>query len=338
MTTNRRKFVQAVGGTAALAAAGIRPAFGQAAEFQLKWANNIPVTHPSTIRAKEAADKIKVETKGRVDIQVFPNNQLGGDTDMLSQVRSGAIDIFPLSGLILQTLVPLAGINGVAFAFKDYNTVWAAMDGDLGAFIRAAIARAGLHTFDKCLDNGYRQITSSTKPIAVPADLNGFKIRVPVSPLWTSLFKAFGASPASINFSEVYSALQTKVVEGQENPLSIIQIAKLYEVQKYCSMTGHMWDGQWVLANGKMWASLPPDLQAVVARNISEAVVKQREDMAKLNDTVEADLKSKGLIFNSPDKTPFRAALTKAGFYEEWKTKFGPDAWAKLEQYSGKLA
>jgi tripartite ATP-independent transporter DctP family solute receptor len=337
MTIDRRRFVQAVGGTAALAAAGIRPAFGQAAEFQLKWANNIPVTHPSTLRAKEAAEKIKAETKGRVDIQVFPNNQLGGDTDMLSQVRSGAIDIFPLSGLILQTLVPLAGINGVAFAFKDYATVWAAMDGELGAFIREAIGKAGLFTFDKCLDNGYRQITSSTKPIVTPADLNGFKIRVPVSPLWTSLFKAFGASPASINFSEVYSALQTKVVEGQENPLSIIQIAKLYEVQKYCSMTGHMWDGQWVLANGKMWAGMPKDLQAIIARNVNEAVVKQRDDMARLNDTVEADLKAKGLVFNYPDKVPFRAALTKAGFYEEWKGKFGADAWAKLEKYSGQL-
>ena len=338
MTIDRRRFVQTLGGAAALAVTGIRSAHGQAAEFQLKWANNIPATHPSTIRVREAADKIKAETKGRVDIQVFPNNQLGGDTDMLSQVRSGAIDIFPLSGLILQTLVPLAGINGVAFAFKDYNTVWAAMDGDLGAFIRDAIAKAGLYTFEKCLDNGYRQITSSTKPIVTPADLNGFKIRVPVSPLWTSLFKAFGASPASINFSEVYSALQTKVVEGQENPLSIIQIAKLYEVQKYCSLTGHMWDGQWVLANGKMWAGMPKDLQTIISRNVIEAVVKQREDMAKLNDTVEADLKSKGLVFNSPDKGPFRAALTKAGFYDEWKTKFGAEAWAKLEQYSGKLA
>ncbi len=338
MSIDRRKFVQTLGGAAALTAAGMRPAYGQAAEFQLKWANNVPLTHPSTVRIKEAADKIKVETKGRVDIQVFPNNQLGGDTDMLSQVRSGAIDIFSLSGLILQTLVPLAGINGVAFAFKDYNTVWAAMDGDLGAMIREAIAKAGLFTFDKCLDNGYRQITSSTKPIVVPADLNGFKIRVPVSPLWTSLFKAFGASPASINFSEVYSALQTKVVEGQENPLSLIQIAKLYEVQKYCSLTGHMWDGQWVLANGKMWAGMPKELQAIMAKNISEAVLRQREDMAKLNDTVEGELKAKGLIFNSPDKVPFRAALTKAGFYDEWKGKFGPEAWAKLEQYSGKLA
>jgi tripartite ATP-independent transporter DctP family solute receptor len=330
--------VQAVGSAGALAALPVRPAFAQAAEFQLKWANNIPATHPSTLRAKEAAEKIKAETKGRVAIEVFPNNQLGGDTDMLSQVRSGAIDIFPLSGLILQTLVPLAGINGIAFAFKDYKSVWDAMDGDLGAFVREANAKVGLHTFEKCLDNGYRNITSSTKPINTPEDLKGFKIRVPVSPLWTSMFKAFGSAPASINFSEVYSALQTKVVEGQENPLSIIQIAKLYEVQKYCSMTGHMWDGQWVLANGKLWASLPADIKAIVTRNVNEAVVKQREDMAKLNDSVEADLKSKGMAFNYPDKNAFRAVLAKAGFYEEWKGKFGADAWARLEKYSGKLA
>src|SRR5512140_2778211 len=222
MSIDRRRFVQGLAATTAIAA-GVRPAFGQAAEFKLKWANNIPATHPSTIRVREAAEKIKAETKGRVDIQVFPNNQLGGDTDMLSQVRSGAIDFFPLSGLILQTLVPLAAINGVAFAFKDYATVWAAMDGELGAFVRETIGKTGLHTFDRCLDNGYRQITSSTKPINTPDDLKGFKIRVPPSPLWTSLFKALGASPTSINFSETYSALQTKVVEGQENALSLLE-------------------------------------------------------------------------------------------------------------------
>jgi tripartite ATP-independent transporter DctP family solute receptor len=337
MTIDRRRFVQTAAGAAALAAAGIRPAFGQAAEFQLKWANNIPATHPSTVRVKEAAEKIKAETKGRVDIQVFPNNQLGGDTDMLSQIRSGAIDLFPLSGLILQTLVPLAAINGVAFAFKDYKTVWDAMDGDLGAFVREAIGKTGLHTFDRPLDNGYRQITSSTHPIATPEDLKGFKIRVPASPLWTSLFKAFGASPTSINFSETYSALQTKVVEGQENALSLLEIAKLYEVQKYVSMTDHMWDGQWVLANGKSWGAIPPDLQAIITRNVTAAVLAQREDMAKLNVGVEATLKQKGMVFNYPDKTLFRAALTKAGFYDEWKGKFGADAWAKLEKYSGKL-
>ena len=335
----RRRLLQVTGAAGATSLAGFAaPVFAQAAEFQFKWANNIPATHPSTIRIKEAAEAIKRDSKGRVDIQVFPNNQLGGDTDMLSQVRSGAIDFFPLSGLILQTLVPVAAINGLAFAFKDYQSVWAAMDGDLGAHVRGAIGKVNLHVFDRCLDNGFRNITTSTKPINTADDLKGFKIRVPVSPLWTSMFKAFGASPASINFSEVYSALQTKVVEGQENPLAIIDIAKLYEVQKYVSMTGHMWDGQWILANGKRWAATPADIQKLITQHVTEAVIKQRDDIRRLNNSIEVQLKAKGMVFNYPDVKSFRDALSKAGFYKEWRAKFGDEAMAKLEKYSGKLA
>ena len=171
-------------------------------------------------RAKEMAAAIKAETNGRFDLQIFPNNQLGSDTDMLSQIRSGGVEFFTLSGLILATLVPAASINGIGFAFPDYDTVWKAMDGDLGAYVRGEITKANLVVMDKIWDNGFRQTTSSTKPINGPDDFKGFKIRVPVSPLWTSMFKAFDAAPASINFSEVYSALQTKIVEGQENPLA----------------------------------------------------------------------------------------------------------------------
>ena len=172
------------------------------------------------VRAKEMAAAIKAETNGRFDLQIFPNNQLGSDTDMLSQIRSGGVEFFTLSGLILATLVPAASINGIGFAFPDYDTVWKAMDGDLGAYVRGEINKANLVVMDKIWDNGFRQTTSSTKPINGPDDFKGFKIRVPVSPLWTSMFKAFDAAPASINFSEVYSALQTKIVEGQENPLA----------------------------------------------------------------------------------------------------------------------
>ncbi|MBC7483336.1 MAG: TRAP transporter substrate-binding protein [Rhizobacter sp.] len=336
MTPARRQFVQGIAAGGALAATGTS-SFAQTAPITLKWANNIPVTHPSNVRIREAVEAIKKETNGKIDIQIFPNNQLGGDTDMLSQVRSGAIDIFPLSGLILQTLVPVAGINGLAFAFKDYQTVWAAMDGDLGAYVRAAIGKVNLHVFDRCLDNGYRNITSSTRPINTAADLKGFKIRVPVSPLWTSMFKALEASPASINFSEVYSALQTRVVEGQENPLAVIDLAKLYEVQKYCSMTGHMWDGQWILANGKRWAALSPDIQAVITKHVTAAVMAQRDDIRRLNNGLEAQLKAKGLAFNYPENKSFRDALSKAGFYKEWRAKFGDEAMGQLEKYSGKL-
>ncbi|MBV8167566.1 MAG: TRAP transporter substrate-binding protein, partial [Alphaproteobacteria bacterium] len=218
-TLTRRRLLGAAGATA-LVGTTVRRA--RAAEFTLKYAHNSQTTHPLHIRTSEAAERIKQETGGKVEIQIFPNNQLGGDTDMLSQVRSGGIEFFTLSGLILATLVPVASINGIGFAFKSYDQVWPAMDGELGAHVRAAIAKAGLVAMPKIWDNGYRQITSSTKPIVTADALRAFKIRVPVSPLWTSMFKAFGASPASINFNEVYSALQTKVVEGQENPLTLI--------------------------------------------------------------------------------------------------------------------
>jgi tripartite ATP-independent transporter DctP family solute receptor len=212
------------------------------------------------------------------------------------------------------------------------------MDGALGAHVRAEIAKRGLYAFGKMYDNGYRQITSATKPIKTPDDLNGFKIRVPVAPLWTSLFKAFGASPTSINFSEVYTALQTKVVDGQENPLSLIDTAKLYEVQKFVAITNHMWDGFWFLANKKSWEALPEDLRGIVEAEFNAGAVAEREDLAKMNNTVADSLKGKGLQFVETDAQAFRAKLKSAGFYEEWKGKFGPEAWGILEKAVGNLS
>ena len=310
----------------------------QQAEFSYKFANNLPESHPFVARAREMAAAIKTETNGRFDLQVFPNSQLGSDTDMLSQVRSGGVEFFTLSGLILATLVPAASINGIGFAFPDYPTVWKAMDGDLGAYVRGEINKAGLEVMEKIWDNGFRQTTSSTKPITGPDDFKGFKIRVPVSPLWTSMFKAFDASPASINFSEVYSALQTKVVEGQENPLALISAAKLYEVQKYCSLTNHMWDGFWFLMNRRAWAALPDDIKAIVTKHVNDAAVKERADTEKLNASVKDELARGGLTFNQPTVGPFRDKLRAAGFYAEWKGKYGDHAWDLLEKSVGKLS
>jgi TRAP-type transport system periplasmic protein len=323
-------------GAAGLPAVAIGRA--RAAGLAFKYANNLPLTHPMNIRAKEAAARIARETDGRVTIQIFPNNVLGGDTDMLSQVRSGAIQFFTLSGLILATLVPVASINGIGFAFKDYDQVWAAMDGPLGDYVRVAIAKAGLVAMSKMWDNGYRQITTSTHPIKSPADLRGFKIRVPVSPLWTSMFRALGAAPTGINFNEVYSALQSHVVDGQENPLAIIATAKLYEVQKYCSLTNHMWDGFWMLANPGAWRSISPADQGVVAAAWNDAALAERADVAKLNATLQGELEAKGLKFNQPDRAAFRATLRTAGFYAEWRGKYGAEAWGLLEKSVGHLA
>jgi TRAP-type transport system periplasmic protein len=339
MSLSRRRLFAAAGSTILAGAVGAPVvACAQQAEWTYKYANNLPATHPMNVRAREMAAAIKQETKGRFDLQIFPSSQLGSDTDTLSQLRSGGVEFFTLSGLILSTLVPAASINGMGFAFPSYDIVWKAMDGDLGAYIRAQIAKANLVVLEKIWDNGFRQTTTSTKPIAAPADFHGMKLRVPPSPLWTSMFEAFGAAPASINFNEVYSALQTKIVDGQENPLAIISTAKLYEVQKYCSLTNHMWDGFWFLANKRAWEALPQDVRTIVAKNVNAAGLKERDDVAKLNATLQQDLAAKGLKFNQPDPAPFRDALRAAGFYTEWKKKYGDEAWAILEKAVGKLA
>jgi tripartite ATP-independent transporter DctP family solute receptor len=334
----RRRALQALTVIPAAGFAGTLPRIARAAEFELKYGNNLPLTHPLNIRAQEAADRIARETKGRVEIAIFPNNQLGGDTDMLAQVRSGGISFFTPSALVAATLVPVAAINAVGFAFADYDQVWKAMDGKLGTHVRAALAKVGLHTFEKIWDNGFRQITTGNKAIESAKDMDGLKIRVPVSPLSIAMFKALAASPTSLQFSEVYSSLQTRIVDAQENPLPIIQVAKLYEVQKYCAMSNHIWDGFWFIANGRMWESLPADIKTIVANAINDAGLKQRDDIKAFNENVQADLAAKGLTFTRPAPDSFRGKLRDAGFYGEWKTRFGDEAWGLLEDAVGKLA
>ena len=128
-----------------------------------------------------------------------------------------------------------------------------------------------------------------------------------------------------------------EIVEGQENPLALISTAKLYEVQKYCSLTNHMWDGYWFLANRRAWERLPEDVRTIVAKNINGAGMKAREDTEKLNANLQTELAAKGFTFNQPDLKPFREKLRQAGFYAEWKGKYGDEAWAILEKNAGKL-
>lgn len=321
---------------AAMPLAGlIRPA--RAAEFTYKLATGQDPTHPVNIRAEEAARRVLEATSGRVEIKVFPANQLGSDTDLLSQVRSGGVELFNLSASILATLVPVSGIVNTGFAFPDYPAVWRTVDGPLGVYIREQIAKAGLVAPVKFWDNGFRQVTSSTREIKTPEDLKGFKIRVPPAPMLTSVFKQLGAAATPINFNELYSALQTKVVEGQENPLAIIASTRLYEVQRFCSMTGHVWDGYLILANRRAWGALPEDLRLVIVREFERAGLDQRADIAALSTSLRTDLTAKGITFLDVDREAFRKALAQTSFYGDWRAKYGDEAWSLLEASVGKL-
>jgi len=316
---------------------GILTHGARGAEFEYKLATGQDPTHPVNIRAAEALNRIREATGGKLDIKLFPANQLGSDTDLLSQVRGGSVEFFNQSTSILSTFVPVAGILNTGFAFTDYDAVWKAMDGDLGTYVRAQIAKTPIMTVSRVWDNGFRQITSSLREIRTPDDLKGFKIRVPQAPMLTSLFKALDAGPAPINFNELYSALQTKVVEGQENPLAIIATARLYEVQKSCSLTGHVWDGYWILGNKRAFEQLPADMRAIVTKEFDASAMQQRDDIAKLSVSLRKELEGKGITFIEVDRQPFREALSKTTFYKDWKAKFGEEAWSNLEKSSGKL-
>ena len=338
MDTTRRHLMMQGAAIAAVGATALAPRRARAAEFSLRFGHGYPDTHPLNVRAKEASARIKEETKGRVVIDLYPNSQLGGDSDLLNQVRSGAVDFFSTGGLILSTLVKPAAISGMGFAFANYDKVWPAMDGELGAYIRDAFAKAKLHAMDRIWDNGFRQITTSNRAINAPTDLQGFKIRVPVSTIYTSLFKALGSAPTSINLGETYSALQTHICDGQENPLIVVDTTKFYEVQKYVSMTNHIWDGNWILCNGDTWASLPPDLQAIVEKHFDQSATDQRADVLRLNASLRDTLAGRGLAVNTPESEPFKQKLREAGFYASWKGQFGAQGWDLLEKYVGKLA
>lgn len=310
----------------------------RAAEFDMKWGSFAPPDHPLSVNAIAAAKRISDESKGRVVINYFPSSQLGGDTDMLAQVRSGALDFYTTSASFMTTLSAGVGPSALGFAFKDYQTIWSAVDGEVGRIARKEAATVNIHVFEKYWDLGFRTLSTGARPVNNLAEVQGLKIRVPVLPMFFGMFKSLGAAPVSMNFSELYTSLQTKLVDGQENPLVNVYTAKLYEVQKFIALTNHCWEGMLIATNRSRFNALPADVRDIITRHINAAGLQEREDMRKLNQDVRTKLEAAGLKFNEIDTAPFRERLKQAGYYKEWRAKMGEEAWTALEKYTGPLA
>lgn len=335
MAIQRRSLLAASAGVPFLA---LGAGAARAAEFDMKWGCFAPPDHPLSVNAVAAAKRIGEESKGRVNINYFPSSQLGGDTDMMAQMRAGALDFYTTSASFMTILNPAVGPSALGFAFKDMATIWNAVDGDLGRVARKAAAGANIHIFEKYWDLGFRTVSNGAKPVTSLADMQGLKIRVPVLPMFFGMFKALGAAPVSMNFSELYTSLQTKLVDGQENPLVNVYAAKLYEVQKFITNTNHCWEGMLIASNRSRFTALPADIQDIITRNINAAALTEREDMRKVNVDIKAKLEAAGVKFNDIDIAPFREKLRQVGYYKEWRGKMGEEAWHALEKYAGTLA
>ncbi len=326
-----------------LAAAGaVAPAIlhwpADAAEFAYRCGTALPDAHPMSIRGREAMQAIREASSGRLAIKLYPNSVLGQGAAMIAQTIAGRLDMYYLPLDLLAPKNPAFGIFGVGFVFTGYGHIWPAMDGALGDHLRSLARRVGFRVVHNCYDHGFREITSKAKPIETPADLDGFRIRLPVAPILIALFQHLGAAPVPIDIDKAYRALQSGIVDGEENPLVLIDTGKLYEVQKYCSITNHVWAGIHVSFGNAAWARLPAELQQLADREFNEKALLERADWQTMTKIEISKLKGHGMIFNTPEIEPFRAVLKKSGFYPEMKRQSGEEAWALLEKYVGRMA
>ncbi len=334
-TISRRKFTRGViaAGGALLLARRLR-----AAEFELRQFHNQPAGSPLDKWLTQMWDAVKAETNGRVQVQTIPdNNKLaGGDPAALNMVASGELDFFTLNGGSIGNLVPATNVQGVLFAFRSPEQVFESLDGDLGDYLREEMKTKGIYAVPKgCFDNGMHQITCATRPIKTVDDLQGLKIRTPDAPIYIEAWKAMGAAPVVANFNKLYETLKSGAAEAQTNPLAVAEFLKLYEVQKYVSMTSHGWSGFNLLANWKLWQRFPADVQTVIERNTVKFVRQQRAELSALNAEFRTKLATQGMTFNDADTSSFRPRL--AAYYAHWKEATGERAWKLLEGHVGKL-
>jgi tripartite ATP-independent transporter DctP family solute receptor len=242
--------------------------------------------------AMAAVFKSEVESKsnGQIKVELYPNGVLGKEAETLVQVKSGVVQSFISSSGGMAQFYPLIDVTNMPFAFSSYNVGYKVYDGDFGKELAADIEKkAGFHVLGFGESGGFFAITNSKKPIKSPADMKGIKLRTMALPLHQAIVKALGASPTTIAWAEVYTSLQTGVVDGQMNPISIIAMAKLQEVQKYITLTNHLYAPYVWVINPKFYNSLSDELKNVVDDAARTAIVAGR-GLSRIIDSTEKGL------------------------------------------------
>ncbi len=324
---------------AAGASFAILPGRARAAEWDARQFHNQPEDSHQHRFLVDAWTAVREQTGGRLNVTVHARNGdvPGSDPGALAMLQSGELEFFSLMGGILGLAVPAAEIQGLPFAFANPEQAYAAADGPLGAYIGEECAARGIHRFQRgLLQNGFRHICMSAKPIQTADDLAGVRMRVPDGQMFRDLFTALDAVPVTVNIRELYGSLRDGRVDGQENPLVVTKVNRLFEVTRYLSMTGHMWSGFNELANLKFWQRLPADVQDTVTRNIEMQVTRQRTYTDQVNRDLESSLVQRGMVRNVADAGSFRRKLG-SGFYAHWKGVVGQRAWALLEDQVGRV-
>jgi len=284
------------------------------AQIEIKLGHVLAPSHSWHKAAEGFAADVREQTAKRVNIVLFPSGQLGNEKTMLEGMQIGSVHAGVIGTGSLQPFDPKFGVVEMPYAWQSQQHAYRALDGDLGKALEK-LADARNLVIISWWENGYRHITNNRGPIATPADLKGLKIRVTPDKVRLDTFTTLGASPAPLAFGELYSALQQGVFDAQENPLSIIYTSSFFEVQKYVSLSGHVWGAASLIVSKPVWNRISADDRKVVLA----AAAKWRDAQRKMVQDSEAEtiasLKSKGMAVNEVDKAAFEQAVQPV-----WKT------------------
>jgi tripartite ATP-independent transporter DctP family solute receptor len=302
----------------------------QAKELVFKLGQVLPAEHSWGICSSGFAEEVTKRTEGRVTIEVYHNAQLGNEKDMVEGLQLGTLQMGLIGGGSFQDLEPKMGIANLPYAWEDHFHAYRAFDGELGDKLLDLLAKKGIVGLS-WWENGFRNITNNKRSINTPEDLKGLKLRVTPIKMRLDTFNALEALPVPMPFSELYSALQQGVVDGQENPLAIIYSNHFYEVQKYLSMTGHIWGTAILVISEKDWNKVSPEDKVIIEETAKKWADEQRKMIRDAEDDLKSKLAEKGMIINEVDKAPFIAKVQPV--WVEYEETFGKDFIELIDKY-----
>lgn len=278
-----------------------------AAETVIKAGHGTTTGHPTHFALVRFAELVSEKTKGEVKVEVYPDRQLGEEREMVEGLQFGSVDMAVVSTGPLLAFAPEIGIVDLPFLFRDSKHVYATLDGDVGKDLLAKFETRGIHGL-AWWENGWRHLTAK-KEISKPEDLTGLKLRTMQNPVHMAAFEKLGASPVPMVWGEVFTSLGQGVIDAQENPITIIYVNSLWEVQSHLMLTGHVYGPHVALFSKMKWDSLSPEQQTAVSEAAAEATTFQREKAAELETDYLAKLREKGMKVVEVDTTSFRDAL-----------------------------
>lgn len=296
MKMHRKTWLRTIAAlTMAAVVGGAAPAWSQ--EIKTKLGTSLPDSHPQTMGARKFAELVEQKSDGRIKIAVFSNGQLGSDQQMQAALRGGTQEFTVPSTATLANLDKSFGIIGMPFSFASEAQADAVLDGPFGQSLLdrlPAVGMVGLAFWE----NGFRNLTNSRRPVERVEDIRGLKVRTMQNTLYIDMFNGLGANAVPLAVTELFTALETRAVDGQENPYTVVHAQKFYDVQKYLSTTGHAYDALVLVASGKFWDRLSESDRQLLREVAREATLYQRQTSRELNAKLREELVGLGMQIN----------------------------------------